>query len=74
MIAEALAYAGEKGNVRYVNGILRTWHTKGYHTVRDVMAESAATMQNIQVTNPHAQTVLNGGLRPAPTFQTSESE
>ncbi|MEG1068601.1 MAG: DnaD domain protein [Ruthenibacterium sp.] len=76
MIAEALAYAGEKNNVRYVNGILRAWHTKGYHTVRDVMAESAATMQNVQVTNPNAstQTVLHGGLKRAPTFQKAESE
>ncbi|MEG1925483.1 MAG: DnaD domain protein [Ruthenibacterium sp.] len=74
MIAEALAYAGEKNNVRYVNGILRAWHTKGYRTVRDVMAQSNATMQNIQVTNPNAPSVLHGGLKRAPTFQKPESE
>ena len=41
MIVEAIAYAGEKSSVRYVNGILRAWHSKGYRTVRDVMSSSA---------------------------------
>ena len=47
-LAEAIAYAGEKKNPRYVNGILRAWYTKGYKTVRDVIADSAGTMQNVQ--------------------------
>ena len=52
MIAEALAEAGEHRTVRYVNGILRAWYTKGHRTVRDVMAESAGTMRNFQPASP----------------------
>jgi DnaD/phage-associated family protein len=69
MIAEAIAYAGEKKNPRYVNGILRAWYTKGLRTVRDVIAQSADTMQNIQVDNPHAKPILGNAPRRAPTFK-----
>lgn len=67
MIAEAIAHAGEKKNVKYVNGILRAWHTKGYKTVRDVMAESALQAENVRAAEPAAQhNILGGGLRRAP--------
>ncbi|MEG2931718.1 MAG: DnaD domain protein, partial [Ruthenibacterium sp.] len=68
MISEAIAYAGERKTVKYVNGILRRWHGKGYKTVRDVMQESAGTMQNVQVSNPDAKAVLNGGMKRVPVF------
>ncbi|MEG2395351.1 MAG: DnaD domain protein, partial [Ruthenibacterium sp.] len=67
-ISEAIAYAGEHKTVKYVNGILRRWHGKGYKTVRDVMQESAGTMQNMQVSNPDAKTVLDGGMKRVPVF------
>lgn len=70
MVAEALGYAGERRTVRYVGGILRKWYGKGWKTVRDVMAESASQMQNVQTTNPHARDVMSGGLRRAPVFHT----
>lgn len=67
MIAEAIAYAGEKKSVKYVNGILRAWHTRGYQTVRDVMAESARQAENIRAAEPEAKhNILGGGLRRAP--------
>ncbi len=76
MISEAIAYAGEKNTVRYVNGILRAWYTKGFKTVRDVISESASTMQNVQIkdSRPETKNVLNGGLKRAPTFQKAGSE
>ena len=65
--AEAAAYAGEKKSVKYVNGILRAWYTKGYKTVRDVMAESAMGSSNVQAAAPAVKhNILGGGLRRAP--------
>ena len=69
MIVEAIAYAGEKSSVRYVNGILRAWHSKGYRTVRDVMSSSALNTQNVQPTNPNAKSVLGKGARRVPVFK-----
>ena len=67
MIAEAIAYADEKKNVKYVNGILRAWYTKGYRTVRDVMDESARRAENVRAAEPAAtHNILGGGLRRAP--------
>lgn len=68
MIVEAIAYAGEKKTVKYVNGILRAWYTKGYKDVRDVMNESAASAGNIRAVEPAAKhNILGGGIRRAPT-------
>lgn len=69
MIAEAIAYAGEKSSVRYVNGILRAWHSKGYQTVRDVINDSSLTAKNVQPTNPNAKSILSKGPRRAPVFK-----
>ncbi len=66
MIAEAIAYAGEKKSVKYVNGILRAWYTKGYKTVRDVMAESALQAGNVAAAPAAQHNILGGGLRRAP--------
>lgn len=70
MIAEAIAYAGERKTVKYVGGILRRWYGKGYKSVRDVMQESASSMQNVQSAsaNPDAKNILSGGLRRVPIF------
>ena len=59
-----------------MNGILRAWYTKGFKTVRDVISESASTMQNVQIkdSRPETKNVLNGGLKRAPTFQKAGSE
>ena len=44
-----------KKSVKYVNGILRAWYTKGYKTVRDV-AESAMGSSNVQAAAPAVKT------------------
>ncbi|MDD3430151.1 MAG: DnaD domain protein [Oscillospiraceae bacterium] len=49
MVQEACIYAGEKLTVRYVNGILRNWFTKGLKTVRQVRAQNGGN--NILVAN-----------------------
>lgn len=73
MIAEGIAYAGEKKSVKYVNGILRAWYTKGYKTVRDVVAESAVRAENVTAVAPAARhNILNGGLRRAPRVPPKE--
>ena len=74
MVAEAAAWAGAKQSVRYLNGILRTWYTKGFRTVRDVLAESAGTMRNVQTSNPEARDILAGGARRVPVFPTVKEE
>ncbi len=68
MITEAAAAAGDKKSVRYVGGILRKWHTSGIKTVKDVIATSNTTMQNVSVSNPNAKSVLTGAVRPVPVF------
>ncbi len=67
MIAEAIGYAGEKKNVRYVNGILRAWYTKGFKNVQDVIAESKLSGSNVQsAEKSQTHNILGGGLRRAP--------
>lgn len=73
MIVEAVSYAGaDKKTVRYVNGILRAWHQKGYKTVKDVIHSGNSETQNVQVSNPHAKSVLKSGMRRAPKFKKAE--
>ncbi len=75
MIAEAIATAGEKKDVRYIGGILRRWYTEGKRTVKDVIAASAATMQNVQpAANPNPKRVLTGVPRRVPTFKKLQEE
>ncbi len=69
VIAEAIATAGEGKSVRYIGGILRKWHAKGYRTVKDVLVAGREAMQNIQPTNPAPKQVLGAGPRLAPTFK-----
>ncbi len=70
LISEAAAIAGEKKNIKYVNGILRKWHEKGVLNIADVIREQGMNMQNISVSNPKAQSVLTGKMRPVPQFKT----
>lgn len=75
MIAEGIAYAGEKKNVKYVNGILRAWYTKGYKTVRDVIADSALKAENVQTAEKApAHNILGGGVRRAPRVPGAQEE
>ncbi len=69
MIAEALAHAGERKTIRYVNGILKRWNEEGYKTLKDVIQSSADKMQNLEVSNPNAKNVLSGAIRKAPVFK-----
>ncbi len=68
MISEALAHAGDKKTIRYVNGILRRWHSEGYKNLKDLMQATADKMQNISVNNPGAKSVLSGKIKKAPVF------
>ena len=73
MIAEAVAEAGDKKEIRYISGILRRWYTDGKRTLRDVISESATTMRNVQpASNPNARRILTGEPQRAPTFHKPE--
>lgn len=73
MIAEAIAEAGDKKEIRYISGILRRWYTDGKRTLRDVISESATTMRNVQpASNPNARRILTGVPQRAPTFHKPE--
>ena len=49
MIEEALHHANGKNEVRYLNGILKGWHGKGWRTVQDVRGGGALTGSNLRV-------------------------
>lgn len=75
MIAEAVATAGPKKDVRYIGGILKRWYTEGKRTVKDVIAQSNLTAQNVQpvsAENPNAKRVLKGVPRRVPEFKKNE--
>ncbi|MEG2499641.1 MAG: DnaD domain protein [Oscillospiraceae bacterium] len=73
MISEALGYAGENKTVRYVNGILRAWYSKGFKTVRDVQAQSAMTMQNLQPQGKApVRDILQNALGKVPVYKPRE--
>ncbi len=69
MITEAVGIAGEKKSIKYVGGILRKWNEKGYKTIKDVIDQSNIAMQNTQVTNPGAKSLLSGNIKPVPAFK-----
>lgn len=50
LVREALAHANDHRTVRYVDGILRSWHGKGWHTLRDVRGSGALQGSNILAT------------------------
>ena len=52
MVREALLHAGEKREVRYLHGILKAWHAKGWRTVQDVRGSGALTGSNVRADRP----------------------
>ena len=52
MVREALLHAGEKREVRYLHGILKAWHAKGWRTVQDVRGGGALTGSNVRADRP----------------------
>ena len=75
MIAEAIATASPKKDVRYIGGILKRWYTEGKRTVKDVIVQSNLTAQNVQpvsAENPNAKRVLKGVPRRVPEFKKNE--
>ncbi len=72
IIKEAILHAGEKNNVRYINGILSRWHAQGFKTVKDV--RSATTGANVQPqpkknNKPEAADAMTINRRSVPTFK-----
>lgn len=51
MIDEALLHAGQHRTVRYVDGILRSWHAQGLTTVQAVRGKGALVGKNITATS-----------------------
>lgn len=52
MVQEAALYAEGKKNVRYINGIFKSWFSKGWRSVKDVQAARALEGVNIQPVAP----------------------
>lgn len=70
MIAEAISYAGDKNTVKYVNGILRTWYSKGYKNAKDVQINSTNTMKNIQpLGTAPKKDILQNGFGKVPVYK-----
>ncbi|MGN0974598.1 MAG: DnaD domain protein [Gemmiger sp.] len=51
MVDEALLHAGQHRTVRYVDGILRSWHAQGLTTLQAVRGKGALTGKNITATS-----------------------
>ncbi len=52
MVQEACLYAEGKKNIRYINGIFKSWFSKGWRSVKDVQAAQALEGVNIQPAAP----------------------
>ena len=65
MIEEALVHADGKNEVRYLNGILKGWHSKGWRDVRDVRGNGSLTGSNLRVdrAQPSGNDFLRRGAR-----------
>ena len=50
MIREALVYAQDKNTIRYVNGILRHWHSQGFTSPAQVQGSGVLQGNNITST------------------------
>ena len=59
MIREALVHAQDKNTVRYVNGILRTWHSQGYTSPDQV--QGSGVLQGNNITSTAAQPTQASG-------------
>ena len=49
MIEEAIMHAGANKEAKYVNGILKSWHAKGWRTVQDTRGAGGLEGSNIRV-------------------------
>ncbi len=52
MVQEAVLYAEGKNTVRYINGIFKSWYSKGWRNLRDVRAAAAVSGANVQPSAP----------------------
>ena len=59
MIREALVHAEDKNTIRYVNGILRTWHSQGYTQPSQV--QGSGVLQGSNITSTAAQPTQASG-------------
>lgn len=64
MISAALVLAGEKRGVRYISGILKKWHAKGYHTPQQLPADGT----NLQPAGRHG-TAAAGSTRSSSRYK-----
>ena len=49
MVAEAVLHAGAGKDAKYVNGILKSWHGKGWRTLADTRGAGGLEGSNIRV-------------------------
>lgn len=65
MVREAAAYAEDKKEIRYLNGILKSWHGRGFKTLQDVRGGGALTAANLRVDrkSPSGNNFLQHGAR-----------
>lgn len=49
MVEEAILHAGANKNAKYVNGILKSWHAKGWRTPQDARGAGELEGSNIRV-------------------------
>lgn len=65
MVREAAAHAEDKKEIRYLNGILKSWHGRGYRTPQDVRGGGALAAANLRVDrkSPSGNNFLQHGAR-----------
>lgn len=65
MVREAAAHAEDKKEVRYLNGILKSWHGRGFKTPQDVRGGGALAAANLRVDRkePSGNNFLQHGAR-----------
>lgn len=65
MVREAAAHAEDKKEIRYLNGILKSWHGRGYTTPQQVRGGGALAAANLRVDRktPSGNNFLQHGAR-----------
>ncbi len=65
MIREAAAHAEDKKEIRYLNGILKSWYGRGWRTPQDVRGGGALAAANLRVDrkSPSGNNFLQHGAR-----------
>ncbi len=69
MLKEAVMFAGEKRNIRYVNGILKRWFESGFKTVKDVRAANTGSNINTVQSVAKADDVMIKNRGTVPKFR-----